>query len=158
MGQGDASVLLGKTKPNQNHKTQKKTPSPSKCIPLAPKSHVLCGRYSFQCVFCLMLVFQHPQLEERKVSTRLEAFTNHTTRARQQASEGPGIPPTLDLPRKQPGQRKLWACSLFQTSQIAYKRLLNSRNHTNTSEGKLEFITNQAAHSAATAPASFSPP
>lgn len=23
-GQGDASVLLGKTKPNQNHKTQKK--------------------------------------------------------------------------------------------------------------------------------------
>lgn len=36
-----------------------------------------------QCVFCLMLVFQHPQLELRKVSTRLGAFTNHTTRTRQ---------------------------------------------------------------------------
>lgn len=41
-----------------------------------------------------MLVFQHPQLDERKVSARLGAFTDHTTRARQRGSKGPGIPPS----------------------------------------------------------------
>lgn len=45
-----------------------------------------------------MLVFQHPQFDERKVSTRLGAFTNHATGARQWGSKGPGIPPPLQPP------------------------------------------------------------
>lgn len=45
-----------------------------------------------------MLVFQHPQLDDRKVSARHGAFTNHTTRARQRGSKGPGIRTPTPLP------------------------------------------------------------
>lgn len=136
---------MGKIKPNQNHKSQKKTPSLSKCIPLAPKSHVLCGRHCFQCVFCLMLVFQHPQLEERKISTRLGAFTNQSQEA---GKRGARNSPQSGPPQKAARTKKV----------RGLLSLLNSWEHTNAREGKSEFITSQAAHSAATAPASLSPP
>lgn len=69
-----------KQNPTKIIKLRRKTPSPSKSIPLALKSHVLCGRKGFQCVFCLVLVFQHPQPEEKKVSTRLGALTRPGSR------------------------------------------------------------------------------
>lgn len=109
-----------------------------------------------------MLVFQHPQLEERKVSTRLGAFTNHTTRARRQASKrgarnsapsGPslnaartekvkGLLPRLNFPESLQATFKFPGPYKYQGRQV--------RDHHQP--------TNLATHSAATVPASLSPP
>lgn len=91
-----------KQNPTEIIKLRRKHHLPPNAFPW-PQSHtcsVLRGRYSFQCVFCLMLVFQHPQLEERKVSTGLGHSQTTLTRARQASRPGARNSPQLWTPSK----------------------------------------------------------